>query len=73
MKTCKVKCAYDDEANVWVAVAEKGVGLVLESGNLDELKERVSLALPEMLELNYGYIGEVEIIFEEVPIDEFIE
>jgi hypothetical protein len=42
---------YDDEAQVWIA--ENGdIPVVLESGSLDVLMERVRVAVPEILELN---------------------
>ncbi len=43
---------WDNEANVWVATSEEVPGLVLESGSFDALKERVKMAIPELLELN---------------------
>ena len=43
---------WDNEASVWVATSEDVPGLVLESGSLDVLMERVKHAVPELLELN---------------------
>jgi hypothetical protein len=43
---------WDGEASVWVATSDDIAGLVLESGSLDALIERVRFAAPELLELN---------------------
>jgi hypothetical protein len=47
-----VNLIWDSEASVWVATSEDIPGLVLESGSLDALIERVRFAAPELLELN---------------------
>ncbi|MDR1059972.1 MAG: DUF1902 domain-containing protein [Clostridiales bacterium] len=47
-----VNLVWDGEAAVWVATSEDIPGLVLESGSLDALMERVRFAIPELLELN---------------------
>ena len=44
---------WDPEAAVWVATSEDIQGLVLESGSVDALIERVRHAVPELLELNH--------------------
>jgi hypothetical protein len=36
----------------------------LESGSFDALIERVKITIPEMLELNFNYKGDIQIIFE---------
>jgi len=43
---------WDDEASMWVAESENIQGLVLESGSLDALLEKVKVAVPELLQLN---------------------
>ena len=43
---------WDHEAAVWIATSEDIPGLVLESGSLDALVERVRFAAPELLSLN---------------------
>lgn len=48
-----VNLLWDDEADVWVATSDDIIGLVLESGSLDALMERVRAAVPELLELNH--------------------
>ena len=48
-----VKLLWDEEAQVWVATSEDIHGLVLESGSVDALIEKVRIAAPELLELNH--------------------
>ena len=47
-----IDLSWDDEAAVWIATSESIPGLVLESGSLDALIERVRFAVPELLSLN---------------------
>lgn len=47
-----VTATWDSEAAVWVASSNDIPGLVLESGSLDVLMERVRFAVPELLDLN---------------------
>ena len=47
-----VNFTWDEEACVWVAQSDDIPGLVLESGSLDALIERVRFAAPELIELN---------------------
>jgi len=48
---CIVKMIWDDDAHVWVAVADD-IPLSLEGGSYDALIERVKIAAPEILEMN---------------------
>jgi len=48
---CIVKMIWDDDAHVWVAVADD-IPLSLEGGSYDALIERVKTAAPEILEMN---------------------
>ncbi|MBQ9209587.1 MAG: DUF1902 domain-containing protein [Oscillospiraceae bacterium] len=50
----RIDMLWDSEAAVWVATSRDVPGLVLESGSLDALIERVRYAVPELLELNLG-------------------
>ncbi len=52
MPKYSVDLTWDAEAGVWVATSESIPGLVMESGSLDALIERVRFAAPELLELN---------------------
>ena len=47
-----VKMTWDDEAAVWIATSDDVPGLVMESGSLDALMERVRFAIHELLQLN---------------------
>jgi len=47
-----VNLMWDNEAGVWIATSDDVKGLVLESGSLDALIERVRFAIPELLALN---------------------
>ena len=63
---CIARLIYDEKlwlSNVRTYEGEP-VRLTLESGSFDALVERIKIALPEMLELNYGYKGEIELSFE---------
>jgi hypothetical protein len=46
-----IKVTWDDEARVWIATSPDLPGLVLESGSVDALIERVKIAVPELLEI----------------------
>ena len=48
---CTVKMLWDDEAHVWIAIADD-IPLSLEGGSYDALIERVKIAAPEILEMN---------------------
>ena len=52
MQEYMINCEWDSEANVWIASSNDVPGLVLESGSIDALIERVKFAVPELLELN---------------------
>jgi len=66
---CTVKLVWDCEACKWYTDSDDALSLNLESGSFDALVERVRMAVPEMLELNCGYTGSVEITFEASRID----
>jgi len=52
MPEYKVNFYWDDEAQVWVATSDDIQGLILEDTSIDILKERVKMAIPELLSLN---------------------
>jgi hypothetical protein len=62
MRICKIKIVWEDD--VWIAESEDDLGLVLESASFDKLVERVNLAIPEMLELNFNYNGDFQVHIE---------
>jgi len=47
-----ISILWDSEAGVWVATSDDIKGLVLESGSLDALIEKVKYAIPELMDLN---------------------
>ena len=49
-----VQLDWDPEAGVWIATSEDIPALVLESGSIDALIERVKYAAPELLALNHA-------------------
>jgi hypothetical protein len=60
MKEFKVTFFW--HSGMWCANAPK-LGLTLEHGSLDALLERVCIAAPEMAELNFGHVGDIELVF----------
>jgi len=68
---CIAKLVYDDK--IWLydvkTYDNKPIRLRLESGSFDALVERVKVALPEMLDLNFNYNGDVELFFEVERMD----
>jgi len=48
----------------WHTSTDLDLGITLSAGSFDALVERVRMAVPEMLELNCNYTGEVELVFE---------
>lgn len=50
---------WDNESSVWIATSDNIQGLVLESGSIDALIERVRFAIPELLSLNNNSIEKV--------------
>ena len=47
-----INLLWDAEAATWIATSGEIPGLILESGSIDALIERVRFAVPELLELN---------------------
>ena len=58
-----IKMIWDSEVKRWAATGSTGMGLVLESDSFDVLIERVKLAAPEMIELNFNYKGPINLHF----------
>lgn len=54
-----INLAWDNDAAVWIATSDDVQGLVLESGSIDALIERVRFAIPELLSLNSKPMKEV--------------
>lgn len=58
-----VKLFWDSEVDVWIATSDDIKGLVLESGSLDVLIERVRMTVPELLKLNNQPLEHAKIVF----------
>ena len=69
---CTVKLVWDEEARIWYSKADDSLCLVLESSSFDTLIERIRIAAPEMLELNLGYKGPIELVFEAERIERLV-
>jgi len=65
-----VNLLWDSEASVWVATSEDIRGLVLESGSLDVLIERVRMTVPELLKLNHQPIEHATLAFVTERVEE---
>ena len=65
-----VKLFWDSEASVWVATSDDIRGLVLESGSLDVLIERVRITVPELLRLNNQPMEHAKITFVTERVEE---
>ena len=52
---------WDD--GVWYTSTDAPLNLTLNSTSYDELVERVRTAAPEMIELNSGYAGKMQLVF----------
>ena len=65
-----VNLLWDSEASVWVATSDDIRGLVLESGSLDVLIERVRMTVPELLKLNNQSIEHAKITFVTERVEE---
>ena len=65
-----VKLFWDSDASVWVATSDDIRGLVLESGSLDVLIERVRITVPELLRLNNQPMEHAKIAFMIERLDE---
>ena len=47
-----INLMWDNDASVWIATSDDIKGLILESGSINALIERVKLAIPDLIELN---------------------
>lgn len=57
-----VDVRWDDEADVWYAVARGKIGLATEHASLDGLRERMVAVLPDLLDLKHGKNIDLEMI-----------
>ena len=56
-----VRALHDAEAGVWVATSNDIDGLAVEAQTLEQLEQKVSLAIADLLELNGGFPGLAEV------------
>lgn len=57
----RIDAKWDDEARVWVAVADSNIGFVTEADSIDALRDKIAAGLPDLLELHAGEAVEVEL------------
>jgi len=67
-----IRMVWDKEEKRWAAIGSTGMGLVLESDSFDTLVERVNLAAPEMIKLNFNYKGPINLIFAVERVDHLV-
>jgi len=66
---CIVKMIWHDESCRWHCESEEVPGFLLESSSFDTLVERVKIGLPDYLEVDLGYKGDLQIVFESHRIE----
>jgi hypothetical protein len=71
MRTYTIKMIWDN--GYWHTSTEPPLCLTLESDSYDALVERVLLAAPEMLEMNSGYTGAVQLVFVSERVETVLE
>ena len=67
---CSVKLIWDAETYKWHTETDEFLCMTLESYSFDVLIERVRVAAPEMVELNSGYKGPIQLRFDIERVDE---
>ena len=60
--TITVRTAWDDEAQVWVAVADGHIGLVTEADMLEALPKKLPVLALDLLEEKISEEPEIELI-----------
>ena len=66
---CTVKLIWDQETDRWHCESDDNLCITLEAASFDVLVERIRIAAPEMLELNCGYKGPIQLRFEAERIE----
>ena len=62
-----IDISWDSEASVWIAISDE-IPIALESESLETLIYRVQIAVPDMLEHEYGITTPAELLFREVTL-----
>jgi len=66
---CNVKLIWSSDSGSWYTISNDIPGLALGAMTFDNLVEKVRIATPEILELNLGYKGAIELHFEAERIE----
>ena len=61
MKQYRIQADWDAETRVWTATSEDVPGLVIEAETLDALVDEAKLLVPDLLELNCGLRGPMDV------------
>ena len=61
-----VRAFWDDEAKVWVAVADGGIGLFAEGATLEALQKKLPMLAEDLLEGDYSGEFEIRLVTESV-------
>jgi predicted RNase H-like HicB family nuclease len=65
-RTILVRAWWDEDAKVWVAESADVQGLVTEADTLEQLRDKVLVMIPELLELNAH--DELDTALPEIPV-----
>ena len=57
-----VEAFWDDETEVWVASSAENIGLATEADTIEELREKISIMIPELLSPTMEGPFEIELI-----------
>jgi hypothetical protein len=57
----RIQADWDPEAKVWTATSADVPGLVVEADTLDALVDEAKLLIPDLLELNCGLRGPMDV------------
>jgi len=68
---CTIKLNWDD--GIWYSeVVDGEFGVTLEHGSYDALIERVKIAVQDIYEVDFGYTGDIQFIFQTERVDNII-
>lgn len=59
----QIDAQWDDNAHVWIAASRDASGLVVEAESWQAMIDEVRAVLPELLDLNDGFVGDVSLTF----------
>lgn len=61
-KELRIRVLWDQEAEVWVADSQDVLGLIAEVENLDALRKKLSVMIPELLRDNVAHLAQPGIL-----------